>query len=356
MSRAKYTLKTIIAASIYFSGFNWLYTRINTKKRNIPIVFYHEIGNNVNDGLGEFSVTVDHFERQMQWLSRHFHVVSIDKLVEHIKGKIELPGKLAAVTFDGGYVGNYQHAFPILKKYNVPATIYITTSYIDGNISWERKLLFLISFTKEGHYVFLHNGQQRCLELKTRRQKLIAKQMIQNHMSKLNDEEKNNLLEQLSNDLGVQPSGISRKLFLSWDQIREMNQHPLVTIGSHSLTHPRLTNVSIEDVRKEIRGSKIQIEGKLGGGITSFCYPDGYYSEEIKKVVKNAGYSSALAVSTRGILSDLNKFGDDVFELRRLYVPNRSFAPLLAVESSGLIRSIKKVGKSVLGYGTNGTI
>lgn len=347
MLRFKFILETIVSTVIYCSGLNWLYTRITTNGRNIPIIFYHEIGNNEMEGLVEYSVRIDHFDKQIQWLSGHFNVVPINELIKHIKGEIKLPGKITAVTFDGGYVGNYKYAFPILKKYNVPAAIYVVTDSVDGNIPWERKLLYLISLTKEKQFTLEYNYQEQNFEIKTREQKRAAKLKIQSYIEELNDEEKERWLTQLSEKLNVELSGLAQKLFLSWEQIRAMNKNPLITIGSHSLTHPRLTGISLNDATKEIVESKERIESKLGEKITSFCYPDGYVSEEIKVRVKDAGYSSGLAVKTPEVLSDLNKIGDDVFELRRILLPDRFYIPLITTELSGIMRVLKNTMKLI---------
>ena len=344
MLRFKFIIETIVSTLIYYSGFNWLYTKIMTNGRNIPITFYHEIGNKEMEGLVEYSVRIDHFDRQIQWLSRRFNVVPIDELIKHIKGEIKLAGKFTAITFDGGYVGNYKYAFPILKKYNVPASVYVVTDSVDGNIPWERKLLYLISLTGKKRFK-LDCNQQQSFEIGTREQKRAAKLKIQTYMAELDNEGKEKLLAQLSEKLDVELSGLAQKLFLSWDQIREMNKSRLITIESHSLTHPRLTDISLDDVTREIIGSKKRIESELGEKITSFCYPDGRVSEEIKASVKNSGYSSGLAVKTPAILSDLNKIGDDVFELRRIYFPDRFYTPLIATEISGIMRILKNMGK-----------
>ena len=315
--------------------------------RIIPIVFYHEIGNKEMEGLVEYSVRIDHFDRQIQWLSRHFNVVPIDELIKHINGEIKLAGKITAITFDGGYVGNYKYAFPILMKYNVPASVYVVTDSVDGNIPWERKLLYLISLTGEKRFIIECNQQQQSFEIRTREQKRAAKLKIQIYMAELDDEEKNELLTQLSDNLNVELSGLAQKLFLSWDQIQEMNKSRLITIESHSLTHPKLTDISLDDAAREIIESKERIESELGEKITSFCYPDGRLSGKIKKLVKTAGYSSGLAVITPGILSDLNKIEDDVFELRRIQFPNRFYMPLIATEISGIMRVLKNTMKLI---------
>jgi len=345
MSQIKFILETIISTLLYYSGFNWLYEKIMRNGRNIPIIFYHEIGSNDKDGSAKFSVSVEHFEKQIKWLTKRFNIVTIDELIKHITGEIKLPGKVIAVTFDGGYVGNYQHAFPLLKKYNIPATIYIITDPVGGNLSNSLKLLYLTLLTQKDQFKLTYNGKEHEFEIRTRDQKRLAKEIILKHMRLIDSKKQDNLLKQISQSLNVELSGLAQKLFLSWDQIYEMNNNPLITIESHSLTHPRLTEVALEEARREIVESKVNIESKLGEKITSFCYPDGFFNEEIIDLVKEAGYSSALAVITSGILNDLNKIGDNVFELRRIHLPDRFYKPLISTEISGIMRTLKKFGK-----------
>ena len=74
-----------------------------------------------------FNVLPEDFERQMCYLrERGFNIVSLDQLAEYRKaGKI--PRKTIAVTFDDGYLDNYTHAFPVLQKYSIPASIFVIT-------------------------------------------------------------------------------------------------------------------------------------------------------------------------------------------------------------------------------------
>jgi peptidoglycan/xylan/chitin deacetylase (PgdA/CDA1 family) len=271
--------------------------------------------------------------------------VTIDELIKHITGEIKLPGKVAAVTFDGGYAGNYKYAFPILKRYNVPATVYVVTNSIDGNIPWERKLLYLIFLTKKERFKLNYGGKEHEFEIKTHSQKRLTKRIIQDYLRLINQREKDDLLKQISKNLNIELSGLAHKLFLSWDQINEMNKSRLITIGSHTLTHPILTEISLEEARREIGDSKIHIEGKLGEEIETFCYPDGFFNKEIIDLVKDSGYSSALAVTTPQILNDLNKIGDTIFELRRIQLPDSSYIPSLSTQLTGLMQTISKIWK-----------
>lgn len=100
-------------------------------------------------------------------------------------------------------------------------------------------------------------------------------------------------------------------ILLSWDD--KMNEKRLVTFGSHTLTHPMLLKMPAAVATREVAKSKADIEGWLGEKITSFCYPDGYFSEKIKDIVREAGYRTA--VST---VNGLNTDETDPYELRRI--------------------------------------
>ena len=101
---------------------------------------------------------------------------------------------------------------------------------------------------------------------------------------------------------------------LSWEQVREMHGHG-IEFGSHTLSHPMLSEVSSGQVRDELAGSKRMIEDKLGAPVTLFCYPRGDFSESVKDLVRAEGYRAACTT-----LPGLNDWRTDPFELRRTYV------------------------------------
>lgn len=346
MNTIKTTLETVTTAFFYFTGITWLYTKIcSLHGRNIPIIFYHEITDDEKHGLTEFSVNTVNFEKQISWLCKHYTIVSVDQLTQYIGTGQSHSKRLAAISFDGGYVGNYLYAYPILKKYKTPVTIYIITNAIDGDLSKERKLLYLLSLSEKNSLCLMMNNDEYEFDISDFANRVMAKKNIQKYMSGLSDIEQDNLLQELAKNLDVNLAGIAQRLFLSWEQIKEMSQDSLIDIGSHTLTHSRLTDIDAQQAKREIIESKVHIEMKLGKDIRSFCYPDGYFSTETKALVEEAGYTSALAVSTPGIWSDLNKDKDDVYQLRRMLMMNRAYVPLLSAELSGLTRILKKLIK-----------
>lgn len=96
-------------------------------RSGVIILMYHSVGNNSEF----FTVGPEDFERQMRYLKEQkFNIISLRKLIASLKNKNTLLPKTVILTFDDGYQDNYENAFPILKKYNFPATIFLTTGRI----------------------------------------------------------------------------------------------------------------------------------------------------------------------------------------------------------------------------------
>ena len=102
--------------------YNLIQTNVNS---HIAIIMYHHIGNKKDSYLlNRINTTV--FERQMKYIQNTYNIISFKELINAFVEKISLPRNAAIITFDDGYKNNYSEAFPILKKYNIPATIFLT--------------------------------------------------------------------------------------------------------------------------------------------------------------------------------------------------------------------------------------
>ena len=114
----------------------------------ILILTYHRIGPDNNNWLLP-PTNMSDFENQIKYLTKTHKIMPLNELAKAILEEKSLDGKIAVVTFDDGYKDSYQYAFPILKKYNIPATIFLVTGHIDtGNMFWYDKLRYAIWNTK----------------------------------------------------------------------------------------------------------------------------------------------------------------------------------------------------------------
>ncbi len=104
--------------------------------------------------------------------------------------------------------------------------------------------------------------------------------------------------------------------FLTWDQVKEMEKYNIVA-GSHTRRHAYLPRLSLMRAQDEIAGSKKIIEDHLGHSINYFCYPSGGFTEDVKRLVKEAGYKAAMTTN-RG----KDRFNIDLYELDRIHMNN----------------------------------
>jgi peptidoglycan/xylan/chitin deacetylase (PgdA/CDA1 family) len=111
----------------------------------------------------------------------------------------------------------------------------------------------------------------------------------------------------------VQVNMPDRRAFLSWDEVAEMSRHG-ITFGSHTCTHPILTNIPMEMVDRELRDSLETLRIKPIASIPVFCYPNGSYNGTIKGRVREAGYEAAVAVDSSAETTER----PDLFAIRRV--------------------------------------
>ncbi|MDD4980293.1 MAG: polysaccharide deacetylase family protein [Candidatus Omnitrophica bacterium] len=108
----------------------------------VPILMYHSVAPEANPE-NRICVSAQTFQRQMRFLkSRHYHVLPLEEIAALIKEKKRLPPRTVAITFDDGYKDTYLYAFPVLRKYNFPATMFIIINEVgrmqDDRLSWEQ--------------------------------------------------------------------------------------------------------------------------------------------------------------------------------------------------------------------------
>jgi peptidoglycan/xylan/chitin deacetylase (PgdA/CDA1 family) len=257
------------------------------------------------------------FDRYINYFRENYEVLPLDILVGYIKqGNNSFLGKKAvmAITFDDGYKDNYLYAYPILKKYHIPATFFLATGHIGtSNLFWWDKVSYIIRHTKIDQLDLDKLGSYSLLTDFNRFQ---ASSIIVDKLKKMPDEKKNILIEKLLKISGVEISPeLGKGLILSWDEIVEMSNDG-ISFGAHTINHPILTNLPLEQIEKEIVQSKKDIEGKIGKEVKAFSYPNGDFNEEIVELIKKYDFTCAVAVSP-GNLIDIE---DSIYELNRIAI------------------------------------
>ena len=282
--------------------------------RRALILTYHRFGADWDDDEGKTPARA--FEEQLEYLTAHYDVVPLSRIVERITAGAPLPSRMAAVTIDDGYRDAYEVAYPLLRRYGVPASLFVVTEFSDGRAwIWTDKARFLTQQAAAQLLTMKIRESELRLELNGPASRREASERVNSIIKRLPDGSKEEALESLSLALGVAiprtpPEELSS---VTWDQAREMDANG-VEIGSHTLTHPILTNVGDERLRRELSDSKSRLEEVLGRQVDQFCYPNGDNDERVRREVARAGYRAAVTVE-----SGLNQGGDDPLTLRRIH-------------------------------------
>jgi peptidoglycan/xylan/chitin deacetylase (PgdA/CDA1 family) len=302
------------------------------KHSKFAILCYHRIG---TGGIPLFSeLPPDVFEAEMRFLRSHYKIVSLDELC---KG-MEKPTRneiSVAVTFDDGYRDLYTHALPTLKKYRIPATIYLPVMSIEtGQVPWyDRIFLTLKVFPKDVLEVALE--RPRRFHLVSRLTRLEAATEIIQYLRTLPDARRKELCENLEKQVTL-PSEELRDRMLTWDQIQTMCREG-ITFGSHTMTHPVVSQLTRDQLESEISESKQLLEQRIMAPAPHFAFPFGKPADCGKAaplVLARSGYRSA-ATTTEGT----NVPGDSLYELRRTQVGSERSISMFAFKLNQLFLS-----------------
>ncbi|MEW6378722.1 MAG: polysaccharide deacetylase family protein [bacterium] len=259
--------------------------------------------------------STSHFERQIAFLVKNYHVMSLDEIMERSQKGESLRG-CVAITFDDGFKDNFEKAYPILKKYQVPATIFVTTSYVESGIApWFIKLRFMFMKTDKT-YLELAADKRITAPLRTREEKFAASEKVMRYFKDCPDEQRLRLLDELGIRLAVNDFRELDNLMLSWDEIREMSEQG-ISFGAHTVNHPILTRIPLAVAEEEIQQSKKTIEEKVGKQVSSFAYPFGkeaQYSPEMFNILRKLHFNCAVTT-----IIGSNNHHTEAFALKRWY-------------------------------------
>jgi peptidoglycan/xylan/chitin deacetylase (PgdA/CDA1 family) len=281
------------------------------KAGNVQILVYHR----VNDDSDAFfpGTPIEVFKNQMEYLAENFNICSLDSAVEKMVSK-DVPDNTVVITFDDGYRDNYLNAFPTLKNLSIPATIFLATDAIGSKrVLWHDRVFSAFRETRVPVLRGLGNDS-RTYHLKSVEEKRFAQAEVLKFIRSLDDQERSRWIDFLVEKLEVVDCREVPGLMLSWEEIRVMHENG-ISFGSHTITHPILSRLSLDRAQEEIQKSKAIIEERLRNPIRTFAYPNGSgndFNESTKSILKEAGY--VCAVTTK---FGANESDHDLFDLRR---------------------------------------
>ena len=287
---------------------------INNYKNQASILCYHRIIPSSlipkKSPLNNLIVSKEIFEKQIIHLKENYNIVTLDNIYKsNLKKKI-------AITFDDGYLDNLIYALPLLKKHNIPATIFITTSFINSKpiLWWD----LLWKSLKNYRIIDINfNNNNIKYKISSYYERVNVYKKLRKFILSLNNEDKDRFIKKICY------INFESDLFLNWDQVINLSKLDLITIGAHTMTHPPLSSLNENQAFKEIYNSKKILEKHINKKVNLFAYPFGSYNECNKRefnLVKRARFS--LAVTTNDEVFNLNE--NSRFSIPRITVVNNN--------------------------------
>ncbi|WP_090725238.1 polysaccharide deacetylase family protein [Neptunomonas qingdaonensis] len=261
-------------------------------KQRLSILIYHRVLPSF-DFMRPDEPTIEQFDWQMELLSRYMKPLSLNDALTLLDDN-RLPDNAVCVTFDDGYADNEIHALPILKKWDIPATVFVSTAFLDGGIMWNDSVIEAVRLC--GNSLDLTMLGLDIYELPTNE----SRQKIAHEILKKIKHIDNNRDEYVSSVTSQALTSLPTNLMMTSQQVVNMYKSG-IDIGGHTFSHPILAKLNAQDAEKEIINGKKYLESLLGSPVKFFAYPNGQPSKDYNnnhvKIVKNCGFKAAVSTS-----------------------------------------------------------
>lgn len=293
-------VKHTTAAFLYRTGLLGLWWRgpgRAHRARSLIVTYHRVLPAEMGLDLSQAGIVVSDatFERQVKLLARLFRIVPLETAA------LVADPDSCAITFDDGWADNYAHAFPILSRSRVPATLFVTTGLIGTDqLFWPERLSYLLSdparsalqpaafdgLDPEVKSALAHLAGASDADVAAAVDRLIER------TKRLADDDREQMLALITRQVGKNPAGLAPRL-LTWPQVAAM-QAAGVEIGAHGVTHAILTRIDPARAVAEIQDSRLAVERALGSPPRSFAYPNGDTTPELARAVERSGYRLAV--------------------------------------------------------------
>ncbi len=282
------------------------------------ILLYHRVADLHSDPL-LLSVTPEHFLEHLDILRRGSCPTRLGALEESVNGK-KRTRKPVIITFDDGYADNLINAKPLLERYEVPATVFVTTGYVTQQRSfwWDELENLLLGKQRLPETLRLNiagvsyqwqlsprpdnnhsiSGQPRwnVLQPESATARQLVYRSLQQLLRPLPEEARRDVLDELRLWANGGMIAAGQSVPLSAEEVVQLASGGLVEVGAHTVTHPVLSAISVDAQFAEIQQSKTHLEEILGFPVTSFAYPFGArtdYTEATVAATRRAGFRRA---------------------------------------------------------------
>ncbi len=301
------------------------------KAGRLSILIFHRVLAK-RDPLSDSDPLLSEFELQMEWVAKLFNVLPLHEGISRLKDG-SLPARAASITFDDGFADNLHVALPVLQRFDLHATFFISTGYLGGGIMFND---LFVSALRDTHREVLDLGflELGHVEVKSLAQRKKAFYLLLDTLRYRPVSERLELAGRVAEEAEVIPPN---DLMLDENGVRALYDAGM-EIGGHTVTHPILASLDEQEARREIAEGKDQLESIIASPLRLFAYPNGRpgsdYLPRDSELVRKLGFDAA--VSTQPGAARRATLNQNLFQLPR-------FTPWDLTENRFAVRMIRNL-------------
>ncbi len=250
------------------------------------------------------------FEARMRWIASAFRVIPLVEAGRRLRDG-SLPPNAACITFDDGYADNLTIAAPILASLRLPATFFIATGFLDGGRMWNDTVIESVRIAPGVRLDLTALGLDTWA-CGSDAERVATIDALLGRLKYRHPLERQAQVDRIADLVGLPQRS---DLMMSSQQVRELRRHGM-SIGGHTVSHPILASLPVDEAVREIDAGRRVLEDILKERVKVFAYPNGKperdYDATHVRVVRELGFD--LAVSTAWGVSDRRT---DIFQLPR---------------------------------------
>ena len=276
-----------VGAEVYYGSLRTLrITALRRTRQDAGVILcYHNVVANDGESSGAPGLHLrrDRFERQVDWLARHYTIVPLGEFVRPRHARTGRP--LAAVTFDDGYAGVFAHAVPLLQRRGIPATVFVVAEAPGRTTGfwWDHPdVISLLTDAVRDTWLRELRGDAAAI-------------LSRAHASSV-------------------PMLPAAYRAADWPTIRT-HANAGIDIGVHSATHRALATLTDAELEHEVIASRKIVHARSGVWPEFFAYPYGLFDGRVRATVRDAGYTAAFALG--GEVDERDRWS-----YRRMHVPS----------------------------------
>jgi peptidoglycan/xylan/chitin deacetylase (PgdA/CDA1 family) len=277
----------------------WMFDRLarGGELGRLVVLIFHRVLEKPDPLLGD-EFDARRFEAVCSWLRAWFNVLPLDVAVRQLAER-SLPDRALAISFDDGYADNHDVALPILLRYGLPATFFVSTGFLDGGRMWNDTVIESVRGARRDMLDLreINGTDLGLLSVGSIEEKALAITAIIDRIKYLPQPQRDAAIADVAARSGA---ALSDRLMMSSEQVIVLRRAGM-QIGAHTCTHPILASLAPDAARDEIVHGKRWLETMLQEPVRLFAYPNGRpdrdYTALTVTLTREAGFDAAFTTT-----------------------------------------------------------